>query len=376
MKGKKNTILTFVLAFLCFALSIPVAGAATLGAAGSPRALQFEETSFDFGDIREDGGQVTHTFRFRNTGTTPVVILRAESTCGCTVPTFSRKPVMSSESGSIEVSFDPMNRPGSVEKKITIATSEGGEPVRLWIYGNVLPREKGIDELYPAYVGNGVRAETTFHSFAYIEHGHAARTSAGLINTSDKRVKVNVFNCSDRKIYGIEGFALPVILDAGERREITIVADLERGRDVYGTVTEHLCFEIDGRRSDAELVVTGIAIDDRSRWSEESRPRSEVDRYIVKMGQFSHDSGSVAGSFVISNRGTAPLAVRAVEGCAAGTRLSIAAGDVIAAGESRRVEVTVDPALKGYGPVVEKVRLITDDPARPVTDLKVTMLVD
>lgn len=376
MKGKWYII---PIAILCFG-GVPFGGntlrAEVVHTADSPSALQFDESEFDFGNIREDGGTVTHSFRFRNTGTKPVVIVNAESTCGCTVPTFSRKPVMPSAEGSIEVAFDPMNRPGRIDKKITIVTSEGGEPLRLWIYGNVVPREKGIDELYPAYIGSGIRAETSFHSFSYVEHGRSVRTGIGLINTSDRPVKVDAVNSSPRKVFGVGGVVLPVVLEPNGRCELAITADLAEDSDVYGTVTEHLRFEIDGRRSDVELVVTGIAIDNRSARPDNFVPKVEINKNIVKFGLLKRSSEAVTEYFDIANTGEAPLRIRAVEGCGEGIRLSLSAGDVIAAGERRSVGVTVEPSKAGYGSRVERIRLITDDPARPVRDMKVTMITE
>lgn len=94
-------------------------------------SLQFEHLTHDFGSISEADGIVTHSFVFRNTGHQPVAILAAATTCGCTVTSFSRKPVMPSETSAVEVSFDPAERPGHFDKKITVTTSEGGEPYRL-----------------------------------------------------------------------------------------------------------------------------------------------------------------------------------------------------------------------------------------------------
>lgn len=76
------------------------------------------------------------------------------------------------------------------------------------------------------------------------------------------------------------------------------------------------------------------------------------------------------------NSGQAPLTVRTVEGCAEGTSVSLKAGDCIAAGERRRVGITVKPHQKGYGPLVERIRIITDDPLRPMRDIKITMIVE
>ena len=47
--------------------------------------IEFPQKSFNFGDLQE-GEIVTHTFRFKNTGTKSLVILNVEASCGCTAP--------------------------------------------------------------------------------------------------------------------------------------------------------------------------------------------------------------------------------------------------------------------------------------------------
>lgn len=338
-------------------------------------ALEFEAEEFDFGSILEQAGPVSHTFSFRNRSSEPVVVLSASSTCGCTVPTFSRKPVMPGQQGSIEVSFDPADRPGHFEKQITVTTSDKQAPtVKLRITGRVVPREKSLDELYPVYIGDGLHAETNFHSFSYIEHGKPARTGIGLVNMSSKTLHVDIGSEAAASVYRIEPQRLT--LKPAQKGEITVTADLPEGSAVYGTVTESIVFRVNGRRSDATATVTGIAIDNRDLRADNSVPRAELSRTVITFGELSRSAADCTETFSISNRGEAPLEIRAVEGLAEGTELSLRAGDRIEAGESRTVTVTVHPSLKEYGPAVERLRIITDDPARPMRDMKVTMIVE
>lgn len=364
MSRKNRFVITLAACVMCCAVSF----------AQSSSSLTFSELTYDFGNIEEDGGAVAHSFSFVNEGRTPVAVLSATSTCGCTVPTFSRKPVKAGESGVIEVTFDPMNRPGRFDKRIAVSVSGRDEPYRLTISGNVLPRRKSLDELYPAYIGNGLYAETNFHSFAYVEHGKVARTGIGLLNRSNKTLTVNILKKQTGGAFRVAE-RMPIVLKPEERAEITVETDLASGCGIYGTVTESLVFEIDGRRSDAEVVITGIAIDNRDGWSDNFVPKGELNKNVVKFGAVKHDGMSVSEFFEIVNTGSAPLTIRSVEGVAEGTELSIAAGDTVSAGERRRVRVSVEPSRKGWGPAVENIRIVTDDPARPVRDLKVTMIV-
>ena len=59
--------------------------------AGELPIMTFEETEFDFGTI-EGGTNVEHVFKFTNTGTAPLVIVDAKSSCGCTVPEYTKAP--------------------------------------------------------------------------------------------------------------------------------------------------------------------------------------------------------------------------------------------------------------------------------------------
>lgn len=354
-----------------------IALACSLGQAFAQQqsALKFNELSFDFGSIREDGGPVSHTFSFRNDSDGPIVVISATSTCGCTVPTVSQRPVLSGGNGVVEVTFDPMNRPGRFDKRITVVTSEkDARPVFLNITGSVVPREKGVDELYPAFIGYGLRAETNFHSFSYVEHGKMVRTGIGLINTSDKTLTLKVVNTSGRGVFRAEPSSM--VLKAGQKGEITVSGDMAVGCGIYGTITEHLVFEINGRRSDAELVITGIAVDNRDEHPDNAAPKAELNTSVVKFGVLKPSSGARTAFFEILNSGDAVLTIRAVEGVPEGTELSIGAGERIAAGERRKVGVTVYPSKRNYGPSVERIRLITDDPSRPMRDVKVTMSIE
>lgn len=85
-------------------------------------AFTFEKTEHDFGKIGQDA-PVEYTFKFKNTGTEPLIISEARGSCGCTVPQYSKEPIPVGESGEIQVSFDPKGKSGVQRKTVTITAN-------------------------------------------------------------------------------------------------------------------------------------------------------------------------------------------------------------------------------------------------------------
>ncbi len=81
-------------------------------------------------------------FKFTNVGDKPLVIKRAQASCGCTVPTVTKKPVAPGETGEIAVSYNT-NRPNSFSKTITVySNAKSGERKVLRIKGYVMKKEE------------------------------------------------------------------------------------------------------------------------------------------------------------------------------------------------------------------------------------------
>ena len=104
---------------------------------GTP-IIQFTETVWDFGTIPNDK-PATHNFEFTNEGTGNLVLLDATAECGCTRPEIPEKPIAPGKKGKVKVSFNPIGRPGSFEKTVTVKTNGSPKKVRLKIRGTVAP---------------------------------------------------------------------------------------------------------------------------------------------------------------------------------------------------------------------------------------------
>jgi hypothetical protein len=98
--------------------------------------LSFETSEIDYGTINQNADG-ERTFKFTNTGDAPIVITKVQTSCGCTVPSYSKTPILSGESSEIKVKY-ATNRIGVFKKTITVI-SNASEPSKiLYIKGTVL----------------------------------------------------------------------------------------------------------------------------------------------------------------------------------------------------------------------------------------------
>lgn len=112
--------------------------------ADEPQAeIVFDKSVHNFGTFTEDNPVQTCTFTFKNTGKAPLVIIQAIATCGCTVPTYTDKPVPPGGTGIIEVTYNGKGRyPGHFKKVITVNTNAKQRLVRLAIEGEMTAKSE------------------------------------------------------------------------------------------------------------------------------------------------------------------------------------------------------------------------------------------
>ncbi len=94
----------------------------------NPPVLTFKDTIYDFGSV-DEGDVVKHVFEFENTGSSPLIIVDASSSCGCTIPSVSQEPVLPGETGKVKVRFDSKNKSGNISKKIRVSANTYPEPI-------------------------------------------------------------------------------------------------------------------------------------------------------------------------------------------------------------------------------------------------------
>lgn len=99
--------------------------------------MLFVNETIDYGTIAHNADG-KREFTFTNNGTKPLIITNAQGSCGCTVPTSPKEPIMPGGKGVIGVKY-ATDRVGAFTKTVTITSNAEGIPTKvLTIKGNVL----------------------------------------------------------------------------------------------------------------------------------------------------------------------------------------------------------------------------------------------
>jgi len=103
--------------------------------------VQIIDSVYNFGKIT-DGEKVEYSFRFKNTGKTPLIVTNATASCGCTVPEKPEAPVMPGETGFIKVAFNSQGRVGDTHKEVNVTSNAFPAFPPLEMRGEVLAAKK------------------------------------------------------------------------------------------------------------------------------------------------------------------------------------------------------------------------------------------
>lgn len=155
------------------------------------------------------------------------MILQVTTTCGCTTPRYTRKPILPGEEAEITVTYDPANRPGNFSRELAVFTADRRIAAKLRITGSVIGRPKTLEELYPIDCGDGLRLEDNFHAFTYIYNGRTSVATIGYANLSDKPLTLEL---RPEEASGLLQADYPRRIAPNERGVLTFSYDLSAGQ--------------------------------------------------------------------------------------------------------------------------------------------------
>ncbi len=115
--------------------------------------ITFKTTSHDYGEVYQ-GSDGSFSFLFTNTGNEPLILSKPRSSCGCTVPSWPKEPILPGEENKIKVTYNT-SKIGTFNKSVTVySNAKNKSTVVLRIKGKVVP--KPAEALPEKETGTGV----------------------------------------------------------------------------------------------------------------------------------------------------------------------------------------------------------------------------
>jgi len=103
--------------------------------ANAPKIV-FNKASHDFGELTLYSLAFCE-FKFYNKGKAPLILSEISATCGCTVPSWPKKPIIPGDSGIIVINYLP-DETGIIDKNVTVFSNATKMPVTLELNGKVI----------------------------------------------------------------------------------------------------------------------------------------------------------------------------------------------------------------------------------------------
>lgn len=159
--------------------------------------MTFATDNHDFGNVPE-GTVATYEFRFKNTGTQPLIISNVQASCGCTTPEWTKTPVLPGKSGVVKAMYSSAGRPGVFNKTVTVTSNAATPSTVLSIKGTVLGKEEVKANLTPAQLAQSPRAvlDRTSHDFGKMETGQQPVARFTVKNTGKQDLVLGTLSSS------------------------------------------------------------------------------------------------------------------------------------------------------------------------------------
>lgn len=347
-------------------ISIIICSLNTFGQSG----LIFPSPEWNFGTIGEENGILTHRFVVRNTGEHPEVILNITAGCGCTKPSFLRKPILPGEESVVEVSFQPAGLRGEINRTLTVFGDRRQVIAHLRVVGEVIPRKRTLEERFPVEVGEGIRLSNNHLFFGTVPHGEIAPASIGIINTDNKPHRIQFIPQEQSEHLELNH---PTLLEAGEEGSLSVGYSLPTKSHTYGTLKDTYYIEVDGKRQFTRFATQAVAIDDLTTASPKQAPQIKSPGDLLRFGEVRQGETATL-RFTLCNMGVAALIVRAVE-LPERIRTTLTPGERIPAGQSREYTLQFDSRDLDFGSFVKRLLVVTNDPQHPLWQPRISAIV-
>lgn len=326
--------------------------------------VRWLETEHDFGAFNEDDGKVSTEFKFVNDSESPVTIDHVRSSCGCTVPQYSKATVNHGDTAAITVVYNPSGRPGRFYKSLMVKLSNDSTE-KLLIKGVVIGAQNTLRSRFPVTAGP-IRLRGNMVTFGAVKTGKIKSQFVEVYNSSHSPV---VPRWTDIPQY-LRVTAAHETVQPGEQGVYSFVLAPTKSTP-YGILTDSLTLNVPGEPP-FRFEIAAIVEEDFSGLTEKQladAPRIITDTDMLDFGDFFRTGQPITRQLRVTNTGKNDLLIRRVHTSEPGFTVK-APFSKLKKGKSGTVTVTFDPASFSAPLLNSRLQVITNDPSHPLTTIR------
>ena len=330
-----------ILSTLCMALT------AVAMMAQQP-VITFEKTEHDFGKIHEENGRVSVVFEFKNEGMAPLVLSNVRASCGCTTPTWTKEPVEPGQKGSITVTYNPNGRPGRFQKTVTITSNATEATKKVYIKGEVIPKQAKPVNKYTMTVG-ALSMKSKTLDLGAVKKGETKEAELEYANLGkdEHKVALEIAPASAAAFMDAQ-VTLPAVKanETGKFKFTLFTQDTK----LYGPVEAEAYVVIDGKFEKTEeykLVIKADIYEDFSALSVEDKQQAPILETANEINLGTITAGKPGkASLSYKNTGANPLEIRRLY--CEDEHITLKGGKTLKSG--KKGNITVEVSTKGLKP--------------------------
>ncbi|MCQ2144533.1 MAG: DUF1573 domain-containing protein [Bacteroidales bacterium] len=319
--------------------------------------ISYDSTTWDFGEINEAEGAVSHVFTLMNGSSESILIRRSVPSCSCITAHLPDSPVAPGEAVGIEVFFSPSGSVGFTHRSIEIVDSHGRSLGTLFTNADVNPSNRSIQERYPIVLDPNLYVSRKDIPFGYMAPGESLTKVIYIANASDKSMEIELMGFGS-SLVDIE---CDHVVGPGDEIPVMMTYTMPSDKELM-SVADTIAVITGGHESSVRLTTSALCLRRESPAADAAKMRTYPSSASLRRAFYV--IGKYSGTIDITNDGRKDLVIYQAE-VPEGVEFSVAPGTRIRKGETLHATVKTS-AVPENG---IKIGLFTNDPDRPYKEL-------
>ncbi len=334
--------------------------------------LSFDNEKCDFGTIMWKQ-PATAKFVITNTGNKPLLIHNVETSCGCVVSAWSKKPIRPNQQTVIEATYDARML-GHFHKFVRIYSNATDKPVDLSMIGMVSSTLVDYSRNYPIQIGS-IHLDSDHIEFADANKGDNPVFELKVANGSSKDYAPVLMHLPSY----VEAKAIPERLAPKETGVIRLTFHSDKAPffGINRTTVYLSRYPGDTVGEDNQLELISTLLPDFSDLSTQQKalaPSIHLSTQTLDLGVIG-DKKKLKEDVTITNTGHSDLVLRDLQVTSPALNVSLKK-QTVAPGKSVKLSITVNDKYLHDHYAAEhapRVLMITNDPKHPKAEIKINV---